>query len=180
MKVYGAVSSAEDSTPLLKRNTNKSFETSSHYFKRIAAATLLAGGALAVASKNTNYSSFAIGGGRNYLRVRGLGDALDDAKAGTLFYRFCALLEIKKNISSSRRISFQVALLPFADRKNTRRNETRSAKRRECLIVRRASIIEFLSFCIMRCSRARRREIQFSGFPWFCNTLLEFRVLVVK
>jgi hypothetical protein len=88
MKVYGAVSSAEDSTPLLKRNTNKSFETSSHYFKRIAAATLLAGGALAVASKNTssNYSSFAIGGGRNYLRVRGLGDALDDAKAGTLFY----------------------------------------------------------------------------------------------
>jgi len=78
MKVYGAVSSAEDS-PLLKRNTNKS-ETSSH-FKRIAAATLLAGGALAVASKNTNYSSFAIGGGRNYLRVRGLGDALDDAKA---------------------------------------------------------------------------------------------------
>ena len=84
MKVYGAVSSAEDSTPLLKRNTN----TTSH-FKRIAAATLLAGGALAVASKNTsNYSSFAIGGGRNYLRVRGLGDALDDAKAGTLFYRF--------------------------------------------------------------------------------------------
>jgi len=84
MKVYGAVSSAEDS-PLLKRNTNKS-ETSSH-FKRIAAATLLAGGALAVASKNTNYSSFAIGG-RNFHRVRGLGDALDDAKAGT-FYRFC-------------------------------------------------------------------------------------------
>jgi len=89
MKVYGAVSSAEDS-PLLKRNTNKS-ETSKSHFKRIAfAATLLAGGALAVASKNTsNYSSFAIGGGRNFHRVRGLGDALDDAKAGTLFYRFC-------------------------------------------------------------------------------------------
>jgi len=177
MKVYGAVSSAEDSTPLLKRNTNKSFETSSH-FKRIAAATLLAGGALAVASKNTsNYSSFAIGGGRNYLRVRGLGDALDDAKAGTLFYRFCALLEIKKNISSSRRIFSRFCLLQIEKIHGETRLEARSDA--ECFIVRRASI-EFLSFCIMRCSRARRREIQFSGFPWFCNTLLEFRVLVVK
>ena len=172
MKVYGAVSSAEDS-PLLKRNTNKS-ETSSH-FKRIAAATLLAGGALAVASKNTNYSSFAIGGGRNYLRVRGLGDALDDAKAGTLFYRFCALLEIKKNISS-RVESLFVALLPFADRKNTAK---RDSKREATRVFYRSTRFDRIpSFC-MRCSRARR-EIQFSGFPWFCNTLLEFRVLVVK
>jgi len=172
MKVYGAVSSAEDS-PLLKRNTNKS-ETSSH-FKRIAAATLLAGGALAVASKNTNYSSFAIGGGRNYLRVRGLGDALDDAKAGTLFYRFCALLEIKKNISS-RVESLFVALLPFADRKNTAK---RDSKREATRVFHRSTRFDRIpSFC-MRCSRARR-EIQFSGFPWFCNTLLEFRVLVVK
>jgi len=172
MKVYGAVSSAEDS-PLLKRNTNKS-ETSSH-FKRIAAATLLAGGALAVASKNTNYSSFAIGGGRNYLRVRGLGDALDDAKAGTLFYRFCALLEIKKNISS-RVESLFVALLPFADRKNTAK---RDSKREATRVFHRSTRFDRIpSFC-MRCSRARR-EIQLSGFPWFCNTLLEFRVLVVK
>jgi len=172
MKVYGAVSSAEDS-PLLKRNTNKS-ETSSH-FKRIAAATLLAGGALAVASKNTNYSSFAIGGGRNYLRVRGLGDALDDAKAGTLFYRFCALLEIKKNISS-RVESLFVALLPFADRKNTAK---RDSKREATRVFYRSTRFDRIpSFC-MRCSRARR-EIQLSGFPWFCNTLLEFRVLVVK
>jgi len=172
MKVYGAVSSAEDS-PLLKRNTNKS-ETSSH-FKRIAAATLLAGGALAVASKNTNYSSFAIGGGRNYLRVRGLGDALDDAKAGTLFYRFCALLEIKKNISS-RVESLFVALLPFADRKNTAK---RDSKREATRVFYRSTRFDRIpSFC-MRCSRARR-EIQFSGFPWFCNTLLDFRVLVVK
>jgi len=172
MKVYGAVSSAEDS-PLLKRNTNKS-ETSSH-FKRIAAATLLAGGALAVASKNTNYSSFAIGGGRNYLRVRGLGDALDDAKAGTLFYRFCALLEIKKNISS-RVESLFVALLPFADRKNTAK---RDSKREATRVFHRSTRFDRIpSFC-MRCSRARR-EIQFSGFPWFCNTLLDFRVLVVK
>jgi len=171
MKVYGAVS-AEDS-PLLKRNTNKS-ETSSH-FKRIAAATLLAGGALAVASKNTNYSSFAIGGGRNYLRVRGLGDALDDAKAGTLFYRFCALLEIKKNISS-RVESLFVALLPFADRKNTAK---RDSKREATRVFHRSTRFDRIpSFC-MRCSRARR-EIQFSGFPWFCNTLLDFRVLVVK
>jgi len=128
MKVYGAVSSAEDS-PLLKRNTNKS-ETSSH-FKRIAAATLLAGGALAVASKNTNYSSFAIGGGRNYLRVRGLGDALDDAKAGTLFYRFCALLEIKKNISS-RRISFRRA---FAFCRSKKYGETRLEARSDASVL---------------------------------------------
>jgi hypothetical protein len=173
MKVYGAVSSAEDS-PLLKRNTNKS-ETSSH-FKRIAAATLLAGGAaLAVASKNTNYSSsFAIGG-RNFHRVRGLGDALDDAKAGTLFYRFCALLEIKKRNISSRRESFRRAL-PFADRKNTAK---RDSKREATRVFYRSTRFDRIpSFC-MRCSRARR-EIQFSGFPWFCNTLLEFRVLVVK
>ena len=160
MKVYGAVSSAEDS-PLLKRNTNKS-ETSSH-FKRIAAATLLAGGALAVASKNTsNYSSFAIGGGRNYLRVRGLGDALDDAKAGT-FYRFCALLEIKKNISSRRIFSFSSRFCRLQIEK-IRRNETRSAKRRECFIVRRASI-EFLLFvCVVR---EREGKFNFRGFLGF-------------
>ena len=72
MKVYGTVSSAEDA-PLLKQNKSASASQSSSNFKRIAAATLLAGGVFAVASKNT----FAIG--RNQVR---LGDALDDAKAG--------------------------------------------------------------------------------------------------
>ena len=75
MKVYGTVSSAEDA-PLLKQNKSASASQSSSNFKRIAAATLLAGGVFAVASKNT----FAIG--RNQVR---LGDALDDAKAGAFY-----------------------------------------------------------------------------------------------
>ena len=93
------------------------------------------------------------------------------------FIVFALFRDQKENISSRRIFSSRFCLLQI---EKIRRNETRSAKRRECLIVRRASI-EFLLFYVrrMRCSRARR-EIQFSGFPWFCNTLLEFRVLVVK
>ena len=82
MKVYGTVSSAEDA-PLLKQNKSASASQSSN-FKRIAAATLLAGGVFAVASKNT---TFAIG--RN--QVRRLGDALDDAKAGAFYTLFSSL-----------------------------------------------------------------------------------------
>jgi len=142
MKVYGAVSSAEDS-PLLKRNTGNKSETSSH-FKRIAAATLLAGGAaLAVASKNTNYSSsFAIIGGRNFHRVRGLGDALDDAKAGTLFYRFW---RSKRGTFLPVIESFRRRALPFADRKNTAKRDSKREATRVFYRSTRASI-EFLLF----------------------------------
>ena len=82
MGAYGTVSSAED-VPLLKKN--KRAPPASHSsFKRIAAATLLAGGAFAVASKR---SAFTID--RN--QVSRLGDALEDAKAGA-FYPFFLLL----------------------------------------------------------------------------------------
>jgi hypothetical protein len=126
MKVYGSVpsGSAEDA-PLLKRNTSKSSSSSHHSsssnFKRIAAATLLAGGAFAaVASKNTSSSSSFW---KSSSSVRGLGDALDDAKAGTFYvfslhkdlFRSWGIKKVgprerdqkEKNISSSRRIFTQ-------------------------------------------------------------------------
>jgi len=87
MKVYGTVSSAEDA-PLLKQNKSASASQSPSNFKRIAAATLLAGGVFAVASKNT---TFAIG--RNN-QVRRLGDALDDAKAGAFYTLFSSSLSL--------------------------------------------------------------------------------------
>ena len=184
MKVYGSVpsGSAEDA-PLLKRNTSKSSSSSHHSsssnFKRIAAATLLAGGAFAaVASKNTSSSSSFW---KSSSSVRGLGDALDDAKAGT-FYVLCPFFSLHEDLSLSfflsplllgkERSKRETFLLPVEsshradDQKNTaQRHSKREATSVLSLDALRSSNASFFRrprFCVV-VRGARRREIQFSG-----------------
>ena len=155
MKTYGTVSSAEDA-PLLK---NKA-QSSSSNFKRLAAATLLAGGVFAVASKNT--SSFAIGGGRNH-EVRGLGDALDDAKAGAFFFLLLLLLGNKWAAFGDHQIFFSLftPLMAWIEQKAPKRHS--KARSDERFIDRRASIALFFSSAMSYSSA--KGKIRFSGFP---------------